>query len=276
MDFTLKQYQILLQNIKVSGYVLMTMQDFMAMRDSETRECFNSQIVVLRHDVDERPTNALKMALIESSLGIKSTYYFRAVKISNDPDVIKQIVALGHEIGYHYEDYSVCNGLINDAKKSFSNNLNYFRQFYPVKTVCMHGSSFSKYDNRIFWDYYKLSDFGLVGEPYLTIDYSDVFYITDTGRRWDGNKYSMRDKISTHYNHTFRSTKQIIHSMNVGQYPSKAIIQTHTLWSNNIVEWVWLELRERLRSKIKVMLKNSERLRSFAYTVTMKYSNPNS
>lgn len=59
------------------------------------------KVVILRHDVDERPQNALKMAHIEYRLGIRATYYFRILKISNDPDVIAEIVRMGHEIGYH-------------------------------------------------------------------------------------------------------------------------------------------------------------------------------
>ena len=36
---------------------------------------------------------------------------------------------------------------------------------------------------------------GIIGEPYLDTDFSQVFYLTDTGRRWDGYKVSVRDKI---------------------------------------------------------------------------------
>lgn len=58
--------------------------------------------VLLRHDVDARPDNALRMARLEHSLGIRGTYYFR-MPHTFDPPIIKEIAALGHEIGYHYE-----------------------------------------------------------------------------------------------------------------------------------------------------------------------------
>jgi len=41
------------------------------------------------------------------------------------------------------------------------------------------------------YDYRKL---GIIGEPYFDIDYDQVFYLTDTGRRWDSWKVSVRDK----------------------------------------------------------------------------------
>ena len=33
----------------------------------------------------------------------------------------------------------------------FGRNLEKFRKFYPVKTICMHGSPLSKWDNRDLW-----------------------------------------------------------------------------------------------------------------------------
>jgi hypothetical protein len=36
----------------------------------------SEQFCLVRHDVDRKPLNALKMAEIENKLGVKSTYYF--------------------------------------------------------------------------------------------------------------------------------------------------------------------------------------------------------
>jgi hypothetical protein len=58
--------------------------------------------VVLRHDVDRKPENALKMAELEHALGVCSTYYFRH-PATFVPEVIGRVQALGHEVGYHYE-----------------------------------------------------------------------------------------------------------------------------------------------------------------------------
>jgi len=45
------------------------------------------------------------------------------------------------------------------------------------------------------WKRYDYKGLGIIAEPYLDIDYNQVFYITDTGRRWDGDRVSVRDKV---------------------------------------------------------------------------------
>ena len=266
MDFTVKKYQQLLQAIKASGYAVQPMVSFM--------EKPADRVIVLRHDVDERPENTLPLAKAEHRMGIQSTYYFRIVRISNNPDVIKEIAGLGHEIGYHYEDYSSCKGDIKTAIKRFQENLTYFRQFYPVKTVCMHGSSMSGFDNKDLWKHYAFSDFGLVGEPYLTIDYSDVLYLTDTARTWNGEKYSIRDSVNSRVMETgICKTDDIIRRLQANDLPDKIILQSHTLWADNLPEWLWLECREQVRNRLKVVLQRSPALKNMAYNMIQKYSN---
>jgi len=60
----------------------------------------------------------------------------------------------------------------------------------------MHGSPLSKYDNRDIWGKYNYKSLGITAEPYFDLDFNDVFYITDTGRKWDGASVSIRDKQS--------------------------------------------------------------------------------
>jgi hypothetical protein len=160
------------------------------------------------------------------------------------------------------------------AIKQFQENLVYFRQFYPVKSVCMHGSSMSGYDNRELWKHYTLEDFGLIGEPYLTIDYSDVLYLTDTARTWNGGKYSIRDSVNSSIRETgICKTDDIIKRLQVNDLPDKIILQSHTLWTDNLAEWVWLECREQIRNRLKVVLQRSPALKNMAYSMIQKYSN---
>jgi len=42
-------------------------------------------------------------ARMEHETGIRGRYYFRIVAESYEEQVIREIYALGHEIGYHYE-----------------------------------------------------------------------------------------------------------------------------------------------------------------------------
>jgi len=186
MDFTLKTYTQLLKALQSQGFSFQTFEQFI--------DRPQNKVVILRHDVDRLPKNSLQIAKIEAELEIKGSYYFRIVKESNQPEIIKQIAELGHEIGYHYEDLTTAKGDANKAFELFQKHLLYFKQFYPVRTICMHGSPMSKYDSRDIWKKYDYKTLGIIGEPYFDIDFSKVLYLTDTGRRWDGDKVSVRDK----------------------------------------------------------------------------------
>jgi hypothetical protein len=264
-DFTLNSYRKLLTALQGQGFEMIPFKDYF----SRT----SSRVIILRHDVDERPANALKMAKAEHEMGICATYYFRIVKISNHPFVIRQIAELGHEIGYHYEDYAACHGDMQSAIESFRSNLAYFRTFYPVKTVCMHGSSMSGYDNRELWKTYSLSDFGLIAEPYLSVDYSKVLYLTDTGRCWDGGKYSVRDYVQVSHKMSFHSSQEIIKAAKENVLPDCVILQSHTLWTNSILEWTWLEFREKIRNHMKMWIIKRPFIRKATYSLIQWYSN---
>ena len=85
MDFTIQTYIKLLETLQQQGFVFKTFSDFIKIPASKA--------IVLRHDVDERPVNSLKISRIENELGIRATYYFRIVQISNNPSVIHEIAA---------------------------------------------------------------------------------------------------------------------------------------------------------------------------------------
>ncbi|MFO8089187.1 MAG: hypothetical protein R6U13_05065 [Desulfatiglandaceae bacterium] len=135
------------------------------------------------------------MAKLEYGMGVVATWYFRAVPESWDEAVIREISSLGHEIGYHYENLSTCNGDMEKAFADFKANLERLRKPAPVSTICMHGSPRSRWDSRDLWKRYDYRKLEIIGEPYLDVDFNDVFYLTDTGRRWDGWKVSVRDKL---------------------------------------------------------------------------------
>lgn len=250
-DFTLKAYRSLLVVLQDAGYQFQTFEQFL-------ENPAQGKTVVMRHDVDEKAYNALKMARLEHGLGIRATYFFRIVKQSNVPDVIRGIAALGHEIGYHYEDLAMANGDKEKAKASFVKNLAYFREYYPVRSVCMHGSSASEYDNRLLWENHDFSDFGLIGEPYLSVDFDKVFYLTDTGLAWDGGRFAVRDVIDNRFGLQFHSTKEIVACIERGAFPEKALILAHTLWTDNLVQWIAIHMREFLRNRLKRLTKNNK------------------
>lgn len=246
-DFTLHKYRELLERLIGSGYSLIAYEDIF-------QQLLPAKYVILRHDVDDLPGQSLKKAEIENALNVRATYYFRIVEESNDPEIIKAIAALGHEIGFHYEDLSLANGNFKKAVKLFEKNLNYFRTFYPVKTICMHGSPTSIWDNRMIWKEIKYKDYGIIGEPYFDTDFNTTLYITDTGRRWDGNRVSVRDKVKNAFQNSYRfhSTDDILRELKAGKLPEKMMITTHPQrWHNDIQPWIKELFLQNIKNFIK-------------------------
>ena len=251
MDFTIRKYRQFVQAFVESGYQITSVRHYLETSPS-------GKVLVLRHDVDEQPQNALKMAEVEKGLGVNATYYFRRVPKSDHPDVIRKIAAMGHEIGYHYEDLTLSEGDMPKAIDSFSKNLEYFRQYYSVKTVCMHGSSSSRFDNREIWKQVRLDDYDLIGEPYLSFDFDRIYYLTDTGYAWDGGKYAVRDKVNSTFSLSFHTTDQVIDAVRNGSFPEQSLVLAHTLWTDSLSRWTFLHLREFFRNRVKLMAKNSK------------------
>jgi len=258
----------------------------------------HAKSIILRHDVDDKKLNSLRFARIQSEFGIKGSYYFRAVPQSWDDAVIKKIVDLGHEIGYHYESLTTCNGNMEAAYEDFKANLARLRKLVPVSTICMHGSPRSKWDSKDLWrkqdegtkerrdeetlrrredetksqrdeenygqgrhtavpqspnlsvnnsedfDPYDYRSYGIIGEPYFDIDFNEMFYLTDTGRRWDGWKVSIRDKMPQQEMWAkrgliFHSTKEIIKAAEEGRLPDRIMMTFHPQrWNDAFFPWM--------------------------------------
>lgn len=186
-DFTLSVYRDLLAAIRSAGYNVLAVKDYFMHK--EPPEPF----IVLRHDVDRRPENALKMAGIEGAFGIRSTYYFRLTKQVFRPDIIRQIAASGHEIGYHYEVMDRAKGDPGRAERTFAAELGQLRSLADIRTACMHGNPLTHWDNRDFWKTHTPAQYGLLAEAYLSFDDPTLYYATDTGRGWNRRRYNLKD-----------------------------------------------------------------------------------
>ena len=261
-DFTLYQYRHLLESLLQQGYQFLTFEQYCEQKSTPNIPLASSpdrpKYILLRHDVDLKAANSLATAQIEHELGIRATYYFRVVPQSNQPDIIRAIVALDHEIGYHYEDMALMQGDTEKAYAHFQQQLTYFRQFYPVRTICMHGAPTSQWDGKELWKHYDYRDLGIIGEPYFDIDFSQMFYLTDTGRCWDGYKVSVRDKIPVYQDQwnalglVYHATNDIIHAAEQGSLPPRIMITTHPQrWTDRPLAW----LKELLVQNAKNIIK---------------------
>lgn len=245
MDFTLKIYKQLLSALQKAEYEFITFEEYCEGKRP-------AKFVIMRHDVDLRAGHSLATAQAEKALGMKASYFFRVVPQSNQPDKIRTMAGLGHEIGYHYEDLSLFKGDKEAALAHFEKQLTHFRRFYPVRTICMHGSPASRYDNRDLWKTYNYRDFDIIGEPYFDIDFDKVFYLTDTGRCWDGNKYSVRDKVKSGFKQNYHSTHDIIEAAKNGSLPECIMITTHPQrWTDNRLEWLLELVSQNVKNAVK-------------------------
>ena len=271
MDFTLQSYRNLLETLLSKGFSFITFADFLA----EERDVANRsrKIIMLRHDVDLKPHNSLATAIIEAELGIKGSYYFRMVPESFDVEIIKQIASLGHEVGYHYETMDTASlrlnvkreelsergneELIDYAYNEFCENLGTFRKTYPVSTICMHGSPQSGFDNKDIWKKYDYKQLGLLGEPYFDIDFNDFFYLTDTGRCWNGYRFSVRDKMPQQEQWikdglVFSRTSDIVRAAHANALPPRIMITVHPQrWTNSPLAWMWELLFQNIKNVVK-------------------------
>jgi len=244
MDFTVKKYELLLNALKKQNYNFQTFDEFLKQPQLKS--------IVLRHDVDLLPFNSLKFAQLQAKLNVKGVYYFRAVPESWNENVIREISALGHEIGYHYECLTTCNGDMMKGIQDFKKNLNALRELSQVTTICMHGSPMSKYDSKDLWKTNNYRDLGIIGEPYFDVDFTKVFYLTDTGRKWDGDKVSVRDKVNSGFELSFKHTDEIIKHANAGQLPEQIMFTFHPQrWNDNILIWTKELIAQNIKNQIK-------------------------
>jgi hypothetical protein len=232
MDFTLKIYLELLKTLQSASYTFYRFADYLEIEKPV------EPFVILRHDVDRRPHNALETAKIETSLGIKASYYFRIVKESFHVPILKEIATMGHEIGYHYEDITLAHGDPEKAIDTFKKNIEQFRTLVPIKTLCMHGSPYSKWDNREIWETHNYRDYGFIGEPYYDIDFSKILYLTDTGRRWNGRQVSVRDRVDSHFDIDIKTTAGLIDAVKKGKLPERIMFNVHPeRWDRSFLPW---------------------------------------
>lgn len=244
MDFTVKKYIELIESLKTREFQFQTFQEFI--------KSANTNSIVLRHDVDLLPKNSLNFAKIQNQNNIRGVYYFRAVPESWDEKIIKEISELGHEIGYHYECLTTTNGNLEKGIKDFEKNLNNLRKLAPVSTICMHGSPMSKYDSKDLWKKYNYHDYGIIAEPYFDVDFQKVLYLTDTGRKWNGDKVSVRDKVNSGFELSFHSTDEIITALCNNILPSQIMFTFHPQrWNDNKYLWTKELLIQSLKNQIK-------------------------
>jgi len=235
-DFTLSMYGQFLEAITNTEYTAISVHDYLK---SAPDRC-----VILRHDVDRAVKRSLDMAQLEHEYGIRSTYYFRHTDEVFKPDYMHAIADLGHEIGFHYEVLDKAKGDLKKAINIFEKELNELRDVEEITTVCMHGNPLSQWLNRDIWKKYDFKEFGILGEPYLSIDYNKVLYLTDTGRTWADLKIRVKDVLNSGgsgansgFVGKIASTKDLIEFVKSEEVPQMCILAHPNRWCDDTFGW---------------------------------------
>ncbi len=174
MEFTYSGYQRLIDLLRENKY---TFSDYV--------NCSTvNRPVILRHDIDMSLSKALEFAKLERKKAVKATYFvllssdFYNVfsKLSNS--VLRQICALGHNIGLHFDEerYSIIDE--KDLKRCVAYEVALLEQSIDceVNVVSMHRPSKWILENDI-----QLN--GLIN-TYSKIFLRDFKYLSDSRMRW--------------------------------------------------------------------------------------------
>lgn len=249
MDFTINKYKELVSALKDAGYEFVTYAEYAEGRRAD-------KLIVMRHDVDKLVERARQLAEVENDMGVRASYYFREKFIDDDSDEIRYIESLGHEVGYHYEDFVMEKGDVDKAYAMFVRNIEKMRQVADVKTITMHGSPMSRFDSKDMWRVYDYKKLGLIGEPQFDVDWDEMFYLTDTGRSWNG--VNRRDKVVDFKSvweakgWVYKTTDDVIKAVREGSFPKQLMMTTHPQrWADNMCEWIKEFVMQGIKNLVK-------------------------
>lgn len=195
--------------IKMFGYF----RKFPAMND-HTPKWRN---VYLRHDIDGKPENSLRMAEIEAILGIESTYFvLNYSPYWGDRDLFKtlrMIQEMGHEIGWH--QCVIVQAHVSrrdDLRPLITEPLKRLRdEGLTIRGTSPHGSAYGAANNINSWQLwaeyrnpykdmptFTLAEFGLEYEA-MHLHRDD--YHSDSCGKWCGDPVEMAYRLHSKTNY---------------------------------------------------------------------------
>lgn len=176
MEFTYNGYRNLLSILAQHGYQI---ADYHNWQDKP-------RCVILRHDVDYDPEAALRLAELEHTSGVKSTYFFL---VSSDfynafskknRELVHKIQELGHEIGLHFDEvaYPQIAGNVDLVQERILQERQLLQTVAgrPATVVSMHRPSKAVLD----------ADLKIPGmiNSYSNLFFKEFKYLSDSRRRW--------------------------------------------------------------------------------------------
>lgn len=175
MKFTYPAYRGLLSLLREQGYAFRNYHDY-----PDARRC-----VILRHDIDTRLSQAVRLAELEAEEGVCSTWFvllrtdFYNVASKDSLEKLHRIQSLGHEIGLHFDEASYVPALGPDeVVQSIVKECGLLSALLEteVSTVSMHRPSKATLN----------ADYQIPGivNSYGKTFFHDFKYLSDSRRRW--------------------------------------------------------------------------------------------
>ena len=119
-------------------------------------------VCLLRHDVTDDINAALLMAEKENALGIRSTYFFLPSAENFDMGTVREVQALGHEVGLLNNVLTRCldSRRVGYAKRLFEEDLGIFKdakvRIHGVSSLdCNECKHYNVHNRDIFKEYHK-------------------------------------------------------------------------------------------------------------------------
>ena len=250
--FIYKQWEALCKKLNQEGINSVTASSLLSV-DSELES-----FLVLKHDIENNPKKALKLAKIENKYNHKGSYYIQGNLLKKrNISILKQIKALGHEVSYHHDVMDKNKGDLKFAKVEFINYKNVFeKNGFNIITVCQHGNPLIKRNgytsNRDFFRNSQIrNEFNNIFDIMVNFREainSNYIYVSDTGYGWkiifdpENN-----DKLDSSMNDILLSDfDSLINCLNNN---NKIILSTHSH------RWNKYRFSSNVRKKIFVIIK---------------------
>jgi hypothetical protein len=158
---------------------------FADLRDGEPAAPF----CILRHDVDYSPAAALRLAEQEAARGVRATYFLLAgtsyynLLAPEHAHVASALVALGHEVGLHYDVRSFAPFSREEWPRLLRAQAALLGELAgePVASIAMHQPALHGDDP------FRGQDLGFLN----AYEMRDVTYVSDSCRAWRDSGWAM-------------------------------------------------------------------------------------
>lgn len=175
MNFTYQSYRSLLNLLSAQGYSVRNYHNCM----------HTSRCVILRHDIDNSLSQAVRLAELEAKEGVSSTWFvllrtdFYNAFSKAGTEALRYIQSLGHEIGLHFDEASYVPALGPDeVVQSIIKECGLLSALLEtsVSSVSMHRPSKATLEA----DYFIPGVVNSYGKTF----FHDFKYLSDSRRRW--------------------------------------------------------------------------------------------